>query len=463
MIHFENYKREYAFILFVQWKRVLLTTLLMTAIAVGVSYLYPPVYTANGSFLVKSKKIQKDPEALERTQARSQAVEEEDLYSEMEILISEEVMKRAVASLEAAENASELLDQLGEVPDQRYLALHKLISARVVPDSNVLDLKLLADSPKAAQSILQAIMDQYIRYRVELYDPESRKVFFTQQLNRYRDDATQKEKEIRALISAGGVTQAPTQIEHNIAIRKDLMNSILQLQSEAVSQRLEVEHLEKWLASNDQLQFFSFIENQGIIALSSKYQDLYKKQQEILSRYLPDSEVAMLNQEQLLNARSDLRAEIKRYAGDKKVQLQIIEGKIVLLSQAIKDIEQDNIELRTSQIELEQLEKDLDVIRSSYDIIFQRNQESMLAGDPQQINLNSYISILTPAFAELDPVFPKPKVLIPLGVITGLILGLTLGFLYEFFDHTFKRPEEVEERLNIPVVLSIREINFGAN
>jgi uncharacterized protein involved in exopolysaccharide biosynthesis len=217
------------------------------------------------------------------------------------------------------------------------------------------------------------------------------------------------------------------------------------------------------LASNDQLQFFSFIENQGIIALSSKYQDLYKKQQEILSRYLPDSEVAMLNQEQLLNARSDLRAEIKRYAGDKKVQLQIIEGKIVLLSQAIKDIEQDNIELRTSQIELEQLEKDLDVIRSSYDIIFQRNQESMLAGDPKQINLNSYISILTPAFAELDPVFPKPKVLIPLGVITGLILGLTLGFLYEFFDHTFKRPEEVEERLNIPVVLSIREINFGAN
>ncbi|MGI9316957.1 MAG: GumC family protein [bacterium] len=461
MVQAENYKREYAFIFFVQRKRILLTTLLMTAIACGVSYLYPPVYSANGSFLVKSKKIQKDPEALERAEQRLQPVEEQDLFSEMEILTSEEVMKQAVDSLESAENAEELLAQLGEIPDERYLVLQKFFSAQVVPDSNVLDLKLLADSPIAAQTLLQAIMNQYIRYRDELYNPESLQVFFNQQLNRYRDDATQKEQEIRALISAGGVTQASTQIEHNIAIRKDFMNSITQLESEAVSQQLEVQHLEEWLASTDQVQFFSFIENKGIINLSAKFQDLYKQQQDILSRYLPDSEVAVLNQQQVLNAYNELRKEIRRYADDKKSQLKIIEGQIVVLAQAITDIEQENIDLRTNQIKLEQLEKDLSVIRNSYDIIFQRIQESMLGEDPQQNNLNSYISILTPAFADTDAVFPKPMVLIPLGIITGLILGLTLGFLYEFFDHTYKRPEEVEEKMKIPVVLSIREVNHG--
>ena len=170
----------------------------------------------------------------------------------------------------------------------------------------------------------------------------------------------------------------------------------------------------------------------------------------------------MLNQEQLLNAYDDLREEIKRYADDKKIQLQIIEGKIEVLSQEIEDTEQDNIELRTNQIELDQLEKDLNVIRNSYDFIFQRNQESMLAGDPQQNNFNSYISILSPALAQPDPIFPKPKVLIPLGIVTGLSIGLTLGFLYEFFDHTYKRPEEVGQRMHIPVILSIREVNIGA-
>lgn len=434
----------------------------MTAIAIGVSYLYPPVYSANGSFLVKSKKTQKDPEALDRTELRTQSVKQQDLYSEMEILTSQEVMKRAVDSLEGVEDATELLGQLGEEPDERYLSLNKLISTRVVPDSNVLELQLLADSPKAAQFLLQAIMDQYIRYRVEIYDPESMKVFFNNQLNRYRDDTTQKEQEIRALISAGGLTQAPTQIEHNLQIRKDLTNSIMQLRSEAISERFAVQNLDDWLASTDHVQFFSFIENQGILSFSSKFQDLYKKQQDILSRYMPDSDAAVLNQEQVLNAYDDLREEVKRYANDKKIQLQVIEGKITVLSREIEDIEQDNIDLRTNQIALDQLEKDLNVIRNSYDIIFQRNQESMLAGDPQQTNFNSYISILSPALGQPDPLFPKPKVLIPLGIITGLILGLTLGFLYEFFDHTFKRPEEVEEKMNIPVILSIREINIGA-
>ena len=463
MVQLENYKREYAFIFFAQRKRILLTILLMSAIAFGVSYLYPPVYSANGSFLVKSKKVQKDPEVLEKTQQRLQPVEEQDLFSEMEILTSQKVMKRAVESLEGAEGATDILGQLGEMREERHIALHKLVSARVVPDSNVLELNILADSPMAARSLLQAVMDQYIRYRAELYDPKSMKLFFSRQLDRYRDDATQKGEEIRALIAKGGVTQAPTQIEHNIGIRKDLTNSIMQLQSEAVTQRLEVEHLEEWLATTDHVQFFTFIENEGILSLSSKFQDLYKQQQDILSRYLPDSDAAVLNQQQVEKAYNALREEIKRYVEDKKIQLEIIEGKIALLSNAISDIEKENIDLRTSQIELEQLERDLEVIRSSYDIIFQRDQESMLAGDPQQINLDSYISILTSAVAEPDPIFPKPKVLIPLGIVTGLILGLTLGFLYEFFDHTYKRPEEVEARAKIPVVLSIREGNFGAN
>ena len=237
----------------------------MTVIAFGVSYLYPPVYSANGSFLVKSKKIPKDPEALERAELRPQSVEEQDLYSEMEILTSREVMKWVVDSLEGAEDATELLEQLGEVHDQRYLSLHILVSARVVPDSNVLDLKLLADSPKAAQSLLQAIMDQYIRYRVEIYDPEGMKVFFNKQLNRYRDNAIQKEQEIRALISAGGVAQASTQIEHNLEIRKDLTNSIMQLRSEAISQRLAVQQLNEWLASTDHVQFFLLPKTRGLL------------------------------------------------------------------------------------------------------------------------------------------------------------------------------------------------------
>ncbi len=460
MVQLENYKRELAFIFFVQKKKILLTTLLMTVIALAVSFMYPPIYTAQGSLLVKSKKINRDLEALEKTQLRPEAVEEQDLYSEMAILSSSEVMRKALESLQEDGESSELLSELGTVAEDRYLALHRLFSARVLPDSNVLAVQLQADSPINAQKLLAAIMAQYISYRTELYDPKSMKLYFKKQMNRYREDAIQKGEEIRTLVESGGVTQAGTQISHNLEIRKDLMNSIMVLRSEAISVRLEIKDLVKWLAIPEQVKFFSFVDNDGILTLSDRFQELYQKQREIQSRYLENSEASIRAKEQVTQAYNALRSEINRYVEDKKTQLQINEQKIEVLTQQVDKIERNNISLRNNQLEIDQLEKDLDVIRTSYDIFFQRSHESIASDDSQEVKLNSYVSILSPSLAEPDPVFPKPKALIPLGIITGLILGLTLGFLFEFFDHTFKRPEEIEELLGIPVVLSISDVDL---
>ena len=409
MVQLENYKRELAFIFFVQKKKILLTTLLMTVIALAVSFMYPPIYTSQGSLLVKSKKINRDLEALEKTQLRPEAVEEQDLYSEMAILSSSEVMRKALESLQEDGESSELLAELGSVAEDRYLALHRLFSARVLPDSNVLAVQLQADSPINAQKLLAAIMAQYISYRTELYDPKSMKLYFKKQMNRYREDAIQKGEEIRTLVESGGVTQAGTQITHNLEIRKDLMNSIMVLRSEAISVRLEVKDLVKWLAVPDQVKFFSFVDNDGILTLSDRFQELYEKQREIQSRYLENSEASIRAKEQVTQAYNALRSEINRYVEDKKTSLQINEQKIEVLSQQVDEIERNNISLRNNQIEIDQLEKDLNVIRTSYDIFFQRSHESIASDDSQEVKLNSYVSILSPSLGRTRPYFPKAE------------------------------------------------------
>jgi len=395
MVQLESYKRELTFIFFMQKKKILLTILLMTLISVMVSFLYPPIYTAQGSLLVKSKKITGDPEALEKAQLRSQPVDSQDLYSEMAILSSSEVMRKAIDSLEELEEDevfTALMDQLGIEHEERYLELYKLFTAHVVPDSNVLAVQLQADSPLNAQKLLEAIMNQYIRYRTEIYDPKNMILYFNKQINRYHDDATQKREEIRALVEAGGVTQASTQIEHNLEIHKDLVNSITKLQSEAVSERLEMESLRKWLANPDQVQFFSYIDNDGILALSSRFQELFAEQRDVQGRYLEGSEVAIRSQERVDQAYNALRNEILSYVGGKKTSLQIIERKIEVFSRQIEIIEQNNIDLRNKQLEIDQLEKDLDIIRTSYDIFFQRSQESIASENSLAANLNSYVS-----------------------------------------------------------------------
>ena len=48
---------------------------------------------------------------------------------------------------------------------------------------------------------------------------------------------------------------------------------------------------------------------------------------------------------------------------------------------------------------------------------------------------------------------------IGLGAIIGLILGLGLSFLFEYFDKTIKTPEDVEGYLGLPVLGTIPKID----
>ena len=66
-----------------------------------------------------------------------------------------------------------------------------------------------------------------------------------------------------------------------------------------------------------------------------------------------------------------------------------------------------------------------------------------------------FVSIMSRALAPVDPSFPIPNIIVPLGVLLGLLTGCTLGFMREFFDHTFKGPSDAERYVGVPVLFSL--------
>ena len=55
--------------------------------------------------------------------------------------------------------------------------------------------------------------------------------------------------------------------------------------------------------------------------------------------------------------------------------------------------------------------------------------------------------------------FPRKGSTILLGLIVALITGLSVGFLAEFFDHTVRRPEDVEKNTGLPVLCSFPSLD----
>src|SRR5215469_6122159 len=63
--------------------------------------------------------------------------------------------------------------------------------------------------------------------------------------------------------------------------------------------------------------------------------------------------------------------------------------------------------------------------------------------------------IITPALPPGSPSSPKKSLILPSGLVAGLLLGLLVAFIVDRRDKRIHAPEEVEHLLNLPVMLSL--------
>jgi succinoglycan biosynthesis transport protein ExoP len=75
-------------------------------------------------------------------------------------------------------------------------------------------------------------------------------------------------------------------------------------------------------------------------------------------------------------------------------------------------------------------------------------RETVERGQPNE----NVVIVCNPARADKLPIWPKPTVIIPLGVIVGLLVGLGLAFFIEYLDTSVKTIDDVERSLQAPVL-----------
>ena len=75
-----------------------------------------------------------------------------------------------------------------------------------------------------------------------------------------------------------------------------------------------------------------------------------------------------------------------------------------------------------------------------------------LAKDIIEVN---NVQVIDTAKVPTKPVKPNKKMNISVAGVLGLLLGALLIYLLEYLDHTFKKPEDVENQLEINVIGTI--------
>ncbi|WP_319525834.1 XrtA system polysaccharide chain length determinant [uncultured Desulfosarcina sp.] len=105
--------------------------------------------------------------------------------------------------------------------------------------------------------------------------------------------------------------------------------------------------------------------------------------------------------------------------------------------------------------ELLSLRRDYQNIQATYDSLLERKLEAEIAVNMERKQKGEQFRIVDPAKLPEKPIKPNMKKLFIFIVGAGLAIGGGIIFLLEYIDNSFKRPEDIEEDLELPVLCSI--------
>jgi uncharacterized protein involved in exopolysaccharide biosynthesis len=171
-------------------------------------------------------------------------------------------------------------------------------------------------------------------------------------------------------------------------------------------------------------------------------------------RYLAQ-EVSRAVEEQFASYPQNQRQLLKRYFVVKE-DLDILNSKQNQLQLSLERIDERINQLPKLHAEISELERRVDDARKYRDAF--RSEEATVSILSERAKERTKYKIIEPARIPLAPFSPNRKKIVAMGFLLGLVLGGAALFLTELFDHSFRRVEDVERQLELPVLAAIPKI-----
>ncbi|UCD63390.1 MAG: hypothetical protein JSW34_11660 [Candidatus Zixiibacteriota bacterium] len=139
-----------------------------------------------------------------------------------------------------------------------------------------------------------------------------------------------------------------------------------------------------------------------------------------------------------------------------KENLDILNSKETRLQQPLDEINRRILLVPQLESEIVELQSRVENARRYRDAF--RSEETTAGILSEQARDRVKYRVVEPAQLPLEAFWPDKRKIILLGFVLGLALGAAFVFLTELFDHSFRRVEDVEATLGLPVLATIPRV-----
>jgi uncharacterized protein involved in exopolysaccharide biosynthesis len=413
----------------------------------------------------------------------SDAISEEEMNSEVELIKSQDVLRKIVIDCG--------LDQLqgswlfGHRNPEKQIAraieaLRSNLFVEALTKSNIIRVTFISRDPKLAARVLTTLDSVYLEEHRALHSPAGEFAFFDQQGMKAKQDLDAAEMRLKGFPSEIGIAN-PT-LDRDITLQKlgDL-NANLGATKESIAEtQKRIDALEQLtrttparLATQERQADDGLVLQQletTLLNLELKHSDMISKYQadyrpvQELEREIAETRAAIAAEKPLSDNTTDQNPTyvwIKSELAKAHADLQGYQAKATETEAIIGQTQANVRQLDEDSVEQQNLQRTAKAAEENYLLYLHKREEARITDALDQSH------ILNVAVAEKPtvPVFPAQSRLMfgLFGMVLALAASAGTVFALESLDSTLRTPAEVQALLSIPVLATFPDQNSSAN
>lgn len=320
------------------------------------------------------------------------------------------------------------------------------LTVEPVRNSRLVILRYDSPDPNLAATILNTLAKTYINLNLERrFDASTYARNFLQE--RLQQVKAKLEESERDLVEFSRQEQIFTVGDKGSIVGQNLEATNAAL-GEAEKRRIAAESVYRQMLGTRGQGLSQVLDSKIIQDLKQTKAKLEAQYQDNLSIYKPAYPTMVQLRNQIGQVDSMINLEIGNIRAAITATYEAAKAEEALLHTNLDRLKQEVLALQGRSIQLNILRREADTNRELYDGLLQRFKEVGVAAG---IGTNN-ISVVDEAKAPGAPYTPNLRKNALLALMLGLLGGVGLAFLFEHLDDTFRKPEDLEKLLGLPVL-----------
>lgn len=172
------------------------------------------------------------------------------------------------------------------------------------------------------------------------------------------------------------------------------------------------------------------------------------KVEELSKRYGPRHPSMESARTELQAATASLRGQVEQIVAGIERNYQLAAANESSLRSSFEANKAQIQDISRKEFRLRELQREVDTNRALYDTFMNRLKETAATSDLETANAR----VVDQATVPIEPVKPKKTLIVAIAGLLALFIGIGLSLLLEALNNTFKSTEDVETKLNLPVL-----------